>query len=52
MTDKRTTNAEFARTNELFRDACFRCWGNQQPSKRQASKYRRGRGRAFQARNA
>ena len=44
-----TTHREFAQTNEQFQQACS--LAGVQPTKRQAAKWRTGRGLAFQKRN-
>ena len=44
----RPVNGPFAETDMVFRTACR--LAEIQPTKRQASKYRRGRGKAFQFR--
>ena len=41
------TNREFAAQDQTFRTACFNA--HVEPTKRQASKYRNGKGRAFKA---
>jgi hypothetical protein len=49
------TNKEFAKENDLFRAACEMAQEehkNLKPTKRQASKFRRGKGIAFKFKHA
>lgn len=43
----RLTNAQFAKYNQVFIDACR--MADVYPSAREASKFRRGKGKAFQS---
>ena len=48
--DSRTTNKEFANTNEVFRAACSRCLPQPfVPTVRQASKFRMKKGKVFKS---
>lgn len=43
----KVTNKKFAEMDEAFKNACIKA--NIQPTKRQASKFRRGKGIAFKS---
>ena len=47
MSDKRVTNAEFASNDTGFQDACEKA--GIKPTARQASKWRRKKGKAYKA---